>query len=282
MRFSPALVLALGLACMPKDDAAEQPDGPAPGTASKPAPVEAEPNPIGPNPGNEWFLGFVSQTGVEHCASEFEPTWLAVQSTLGFISTSGQSLDAWMAKPVLATGQAIPAPKLELAPETTPKPCPIMQMRSDWVNTPQGLRIDHQGHPAIEHFFVSSAEPLTQLVVTREGDELVVEFTNPLPFELAEFAMTIHYEGCYGKPGSTQQSRAAKPLAVGERRTERFPMLAEQTSAEIGERKGGPAAHVHLAKSLELSAKPGPGAPTLHVDLDAPFAAFGVSLECPD
>lgn len=273
-----AFTLALlALACTPSEDTAEQPEAAEP---TKSAPVEAEPTPVEPIAGDEWFIGFVSQTGIEHCGEEFEPEWLAVRSTLGFIPTSGASLDAWMAKPVLATGQAIADPKLYLELDVEPKDCPMAQMRGDWVGSPRGTRIDRRNHPAIEHFFVSSAEPLTSLKVTREGDELVVEIANPLPFALAELGMVVHYEGCYGKPGSTLESSETKPLAVGEARIERFPIIAEQTPPP-GERKGGPMPRVHLAHSLELSAKPVADAPTLHVDFDMPFGAVGIDLDCP-
>jgi hypothetical protein len=227
----------------------------------------------------EWFLGFVGQTGIEHCPKEFDDTkWLNVRSTLGFIPTSGASLEPWMGKPVLAKGQAIPDPPRK---PMEYKPCPVMQMRGDWVNTPQGIRIDRQDHPAIEHFSVSSVEPLTGLSAKREGDEFTVSFDNPLPFDLAEMTMTVHYEGCYSKPGSMHQSTETQPMGTNTTVVEWFPIVAEEDGPP-GERKGGPSARVHLAESLELSAKSAAGGPTLYVDLDVPLAALGVSLDCPE
>jgi len=270
-----SLLALLALACTPHEDMAS----PTPTTPASTNPIEAEPTPVEAIAGAEWFLGFVSQTGIEHCPSDHDEQWLALRSTLGFIPTSGASLEPWMGKPVLARGQAIPAPAIEL--DVEPRPCPMMQMRSDWVNTPQGIRVDHGGHPAIDHFFVSSAEPLTSLTLRLEGEELVVEFSNPLPFALAELGMVVHYEGCYGKPGSTQIQRGAQPLAVGETRTERFPIVVEEPPPP-GARKGGPSARVHLASTIVLEAASAPDTATLHVDLDAPVSAFGLALECPD
>jgi hypothetical protein len=279
MRAASLSLVLLALACTPSEDAPTRPEASGEPAASEPAPIEAEPTPVEPATGDEWFLGFVSQTGVEHCPKEFDDTkWLDVRSTLGFIPTSGASLETWMGKPVLAKGQAIPAPQVRSKVE--PTPCPMMQMRSDWANSPQGMRVDRQNHPAIEHFFVTSAEPLEILKVTREGDELVVEFGNPLPFELVEVGLTVHYEGCYGKPGSMHRSSTAKPLPVGETMIERFSITAEDEPPE-GLRKGGPTARVHLANSLELSARPVAAGPTLHVDLDVPLRALGMSLDCP-
>jgi hypothetical protein len=277
-RLASSLAL-LALACTPTEDSPARPDSTANDQPNQAAPIEAEPTPVEPIAGDEWFLGVVSQTGVEHCPQEFDnPEWLDVRSTLGFIPTSGTSLDAWMGKLVLAKGQAIPAPAPRL--KVKPRACPEEQMRGDFVDTPQGIRIDRQNHPAIGHFFVTSAEPLSSLKVTLEGEELVVEFGNPLPFALAEFGATVHYEGCYGKPGSMHRSSETKPLAVGETRIERFATVAEEEPPP-GERKGGPSARVHLAHSIELVAEPAAGSPTLHVDLDVPLRVLGFSLDCP-
>jgi hypothetical protein len=276
-RFTSVLAL-LALACTPSEDS-ERPEAAASeANASEPLAIEAEPTPVDAIEGDEWFLGFVSQTGIEHCATEFEPEWLAVRSTLGFIPTSGASLDAWMAKPVLARGRTITTPERGL--EVEPKPCPIAQMRGDWVGSPLGTRIDRRNHPEIEHFLVTSAEPLASLKVTRVANELTVDFQNPLPFALAEFAILVHYEGCHGKPGATHRWVASKPLAVGEARIERFDIVVDELPPP-GERKGGPTAREHLAYSIELSAIAVADAPTLHVDLDVPLAALGIDVDCP-
>jgi hypothetical protein len=162
-----------------------------------------------------------------------------------------------------------------------PEPCPIMQMRSDWRHTPAGMRMDRGEHPNIEEFVVASVEALP-LALVREGDELVVRFTNPLPFALAELTLIGHYEGCYGKPGTMQVSGTPTPLAAGASLVERLPTIAEDLAqGPAPAHKGGPQARVHLLHSIQLLATPAPGAAPLHVDLDAPLSSFALSLDCP-
>lgn len=272
-----SLILAGG--CTPSEELAEQPQAPASTPAPAPAPVEAEPTPVVHAREREFFFGYVSQTGVEHCPEGATTTWLDLRSTLGFIPTSGLSLEPWLGKVVLAKGEAGPRPP---APAIEPAPCPIMQMRSDWRTSPRGIRIDRGGHPDIEAFVVASVDALPLEVVV-EADELVVTFTNPLPFALAELGFTAHYEGCYGKPGSKHLGVDDQPLAPGESRSERFPVVAEDASeGPAPERKGGTEARRHLAHSIQLVGEPEPGSPPLHIDLEAPLDAFGIAIECPD
>lgn len=276
---APALLL---LACTASEESTEQPKaGPSRASAPLPAPIEAEPTPVEPASERELFLAYVGQTGIEHCPDGHTFEWLDVRTTLGFVPTRGRSLEPWLGKVVLAKGESssrTPAP----AELPTPAPCPIMQMRSDWRNTPAGMRNDRGEHPEIEEFVVASVEALP-LAARREGDELVVTFTNPLPFALAELRVIGHYEGCYGKPGTKQVGGAAAPLARGAVHVERLPIVAEDHGeGPARERKGGPEARVHLLDSIQLVATPAAGAAPLHVDLDAPLAAFGLALACPE
>jgi hypothetical protein len=276
-RLSLSLALALlALACTAADEPIEQPE-PAP--TSPATQVEAEPSPTPVQP-REYFIAYVGQTGIEHCPEGHEFEWLDVRETLGFVPTRGLSLAPWLGKVVLATGESssrTPPP----ADLPTPAPCPIMQMRSDWRHTPTGMRIDRGEHPQVEEFALAGVEALP-LALVREGDELVVTFTNPLPFALAEATLVGHYEGCYGKPGSTQVSGSPTPLAPGAVLVERLPAIAEDLAeGPAPERKGGPEARVHLLDSIQLRATPAPGSAPLHVDLDAPLSSFALSLECP-
>lgn len=269
------LTAALALACTPTEEQTERSQPPS--ASEPPAVVEAEPRPGAP--GREYFLGYVSQTGIEHCPNGSEFEWLDVRSTLGFIPTGGLSLEPWMGKVVLATGEAGARPPSST--DIQPAECPLMQMRSDWTNSPKGIRVDRGKHPGIEYFTVTSVEPLEELAVVRGGEELLVRFTNPLPFALQRVGLVAHYEGCYGKPGSTERSQEGKPLAPGETIDARFPIIAE-VEADHDPRKGGLPAKVHLIDSIQLDVEAAADAPTVHVDLDAQVSAFGLDLTCPD
>jgi hypothetical protein len=258
------VTISLALACTPTADEAERPQPPA--ASDSIAPVEAEPA-VGD--GNEFFLGYVGQTGIEHCPNGHEFEWLDVRSTLGFIPTGGRSLEPWLGKVVLARGEALPRPPASTKIE--PAPCPIMQMRSDWTNSPQGIRVDRGDHPAIEYFMVTSAGPVDAFVVVQKGEELHVRFENTLSFALGRVGFVAHYEGCYGKPRSTQRGYDGKPLGSGEAIEASFPILDVVESARV-----------HLIDSIELKVEKVADSPTLHVDVDAPLSAFGVDLACPD
>jgi hypothetical protein len=275
----PWLATALLFACTAAEEPTEQPQPTKP--TSEAAPVEAEPHAVAPAAAREYFIAHVGETGIEHCPDGHTFEWLDRRTTLGFVPTRGHSLAPWLGKLVLAKGESstrTPRP----ADLPTPAPCPIMQMRSDFRHTPAGMRMDRGEHPPIEEFAVASVEALP-LAVVREGDELVVTFTNPLPFALAELTLIGHYEGCYGKPGTMQVSSTPAPLARGASHVERLPTFSEDLApGPMPERKGGPQAREHRLHSIQLLATPAPGSAPLHVDLDAPLSSFDLALECPE
>jgi hypothetical protein len=157
----------------------------------------------------------------------------------------------------------------------------MMQMRSDWVTTPRGTRVQRT-HAPIAHFQATSVRRLDELTVAREGDEIVVSFTNPLPFALAQVQLELHYEGCYGKPGSTSRASKAHTLEPGQTLTDRFGVFVEQ--AHAGPRKGGPSARQHLANALvlRLGEQDVPGDAAVHADLSVELGDLGIDLECPE
>ena len=53
-----------------------------------------------------------------------------------------------------------------------------MQMRGDWVNTPQGTRV-RRDTATFEHFAVARVRRLDEWVVRADGEDLVVEFRKP-------------------------------------------------------------------------------------------------------
>jgi hypothetical protein len=276
MRFaSPSLLLAsaLACACTPKDEVAGAPEKTEPATA----PVEPEPTPVATADGPEYFIGVAGQTGIPHCP-DGKQEWLGISPTIGFIGVGGpgsENLEKLIDRPVLARGSAgsRPGPRPSA---TEPIPCMVMQMRSDWVLTPRGIVVDDGNGPNIEYFNTTSVRALDELTIRREGSEIVVELRNPLPFAIAELGMAMHYEGCYGKPGSRTIQRSPDPLAAGETRTNRFPLFAEQE--DDGAHGAG---REHAAHSLALTGNLS-GEATVHLDLDVKLATMGAAVECPD
>jgi hypothetical protein len=236
------------------------------------AQLESEPNPVSTTDGPEYFFAVASQVGVEHCPKgEFE--WLAVQPTLGWVTTSGAAaaeLEALMDLPVLARGSVGPKPALPpLAVE--PAPCPIMQMRSDWVNTPRGIRVHRTTPTGADHFHSTSVRRLDELKAVVAGEQVTASFENPLPFALTGVRLRMHYEGCYGKPGATSMESEALRLGPGERLEHAFPLLEQKDPKRV---------HRAAALVLEIAASEGPADAKVWTDLDVSLHRLGVDFEC--
>lgn len=276
-RLSRSLLLAsLLFACMANEPA--EPESASPSVAA----VEAEPRPMPEAEGDEYFFAVLGQFGVEHCpGGGYQPTWLNVQPTLGFVSAGGaatENVEPLLDQPVLARGTSMAAPQRAPNPIEV-RPCPLMQMRSDWVNTPRGIRVQRTSTPNIEHFHVTSIRRLDELVVTREGDEIVVVFKNPLPFALVDVRLVMHYEGCYGKPGSTSIASDPVELAPGAEVTQRFGLITDHEPT--GPRKGSPNAREHRAADLVLLLGEQREGATVHADLSVSLQDLGVAFDCP-
>jgi hypothetical protein len=274
---STLLLASLLLACM-STEPAEAPASASPTVAA----VEAEPSPVPEAEGDEYFFAVLGQSGVEHCPPDNpKATWVNVQPTLGFVEAGGpatETIEPLMDLPVLARGTSMAAP--QRAPQSIEvRPCPPMQMRSDWVNTPRGIRVQRTSSPSIEHFHVTSVRRLDELAVVREGDELVVSFRNPLPFALVDVRFVMHYEGCYGKPGTASITGDPIELAPGAEVTQRFPMIKDHEPT--GPRKGTPNAREHRAANLVLVLGEQPEGVTVHTDLAVSLQNLGIAFDCP-
>lgn len=268
MRRRFALVLALSaFACTTAEPPSTEPDPTPPSVR-----VESEPTPVSETDGPEYFFAVASQVGVEHCPNgEFE--WLDVQPTLGWVRTSGPAtaeLDALMDLPVLARGSAGPAP--ERPPlAVQPAPCPMMQMRSDWVNTPRGMRARRTAPVEAEHFNITSVRRLDELKVVAKGERVTASFDNPLPFALTDVRLRMHYEGCYGKPGATTHESPSVTLQPGERLEHEFAVFDAPDPKRV---------HRAAAIVLEIGGSEAPPAAKVWADLDVSLHRLGVKFEC--
>jgi hypothetical protein len=179
-------------------------------------------------------------------------------------------LDALMDLPVLARGSAGPAPaRPPLSVE--PAPCPVMQMRSDWVNTPRGMRVRRTAGSKAGHFHLTSARRLDELQVVANGDRVTASFENPLPFALTGVRLRMHYEGCYGKPGTTHVESESITLAPGERIEHEFPAMRTLDPDRV---------HRATAVVLEIGGSEGPPEAKVWADLDVSLYRLGVELDC--
>ena len=235
--------------------------------------------------GPDYYLASVGQTGIEHCPDGSTFEWLAVRPTLGWTSTSGPAeadLDPLMGKPVVARGAVTPAPERPPLP-VEPKMCPQMQMRSDWVSTPRGIKVRRTEPLGLGHFRVDEVRRLDEITVAPDPDDaeqLRVRFANPLPFALTGVRLRLHYEGCYGKPGSTRRESEAVDLAPGEALEHAFPRI--DLVDHPGPRKGGSSReHVPAAVVIEIAGSEAPAGSKLWAELEVSLAELGVKFECP-
>jgi hypothetical protein len=275
------LVLAIASLCACTSDPSSADPVRTPTAAS--TPIETQPTPVSTTDGPEYFFAVASQTGVEHCPDGIGREWLDVQPLLGWTPTSGDAssdLDGLMDQPVLARGSAGPAPERP-PPSIEPVPCTIpMQMRSDWVNTPRGIRARRTSRTSAGHFHLTSVRRLDELKLEAVGEHVVASFENPLPFALTGVQLRMHYEGCYGKPGTRRLESETATLQPGEVLKHEFPRYAEQD--QPGFRKGDRQVRQHHVAALELAIAGGEGPAEAKVwaDLAVSLAWLGVDFDC--
>ena len=206
------------------------------------------------------LVGLLTAQGDRQCKDGKE-SWINPRHEVDFthVVHSAVPLEPLEGQVVLVTGEpATPPPSPPEGPD-----CPIMQMRSDWVMGKEGIRI-RQGGGGPPGIRVQSATKV-EVGARREKEELVVRFRNPLTRPLGNVSLQLHYEGCYGKPGSSTHEKAIGTLAPGAIAEHRFPVMDEP---------GGR----HVAHSFGVEG----GDETVTVAVDLSLAKLGVEVACPD
>ncbi len=124
-------------------------------------------------------------------------------------------------------------PSLPLFPE----PCMPMQMRSDWLYTPSGIVIDKAGLNYGSPLDASTFEVWDGLSMERKGDKIQASLTNKgFDRPLKDITLVAHYEGCYGKPGSTSRNAKSFDLAQKATKTVEFPALLSDADKPVSPR----------------------------------------------
>lgn len=186
---------------------------------------------------------------------------------IGFVRLVDPAFDPkpLVGRPVLALGTPRDGP----AP-ARPDTCLAHQMRSDWIYGKSGVRVRRTRPPHVA-FHPTSVTPLGDEVLTarRTGDQIEITFHNPLDRPLTDLVLTLHHEGCYGKPGATERAAATPALPPGEAFTARLPAIVD-----IEGRRG---AH-HAAAAVTITAT----GEAVGFDLDVPLAALGAAVACPE
>ncbi|MCB9551501.1 MAG: hypothetical protein H6705_06390 [Myxococcales bacterium] len=250
--------------------------------ATPPAPTAAPPRrPTDParaataaktTPTTHALFGVVTEQAPLHCdrgAPGDPPTerWGAPYYEIGFVRLVDPAFDPkpLVGRPVLALGTPRDGP----APDR-PDNCLAHQMRSDWIYGKSGIRV-RRTHPPHTAFHPSSVTPLGAEVLSahRTGDQIEITFHNPLDRPLTDLVLTLHHEGCYGKPLAAERAAATPALPPGEAFTARLPAIVD-----IEGRRG---TH-HAAAAVTITAT----GEAVGFDLDVPLAALGAAVACPD
>jgi len=150
--------------------------------------------------------------------------------------TLDRKLEESLGKPVLVRGHE--DPDFVLEPIKHEGPCLAAQMRSDWVPAKEGYRMEREeatGAPTISGRFVAeSIEPFDGIKVSKAEDKVVVSFTNPFDFALDNVVLSVHYEGCYGKPGAPTESRESGRIEPKTTATATFPTIVKMDRGAVG------------------------------------------------
>lgn len=234
--------------------------------------VQAEAPPPPPRSDAAFLVGVLGQIGVQHCPADGEAQWLAVDHVVGWttITAPDGDLTELLGQPVIAIG-SVGGSSTVTPPGHAVVECPPMQMRSDWVSTPLGIRLRREPELHLPHFEAETIEPLPQLSATVSGEAVVVELRNPVPAELRGVEIRIHYEGCHGKPGTTVRTHEVGALQVGAGTRASFPLLVD---AERGPGRLEP----HRAASVQVLAT----GERAYFDLDVPLSSLHAVTTCPD
>ena len=134
--------------------------------------------------------------------------------------------------------------------------CPLYQMRSDMVVTKGGMRLRRARSAAVAALpalRVTSVREYRGLSVSRDGDRITVELRNELGAALSQLAVTVHYEGCRGKPGADARTERVATLAPGATARLSFPALLDTPDRSDGRSGGRPdSRRPYAAHSVQL------------------------------
>ncbi|MCC6523470.1 MAG: hypothetical protein IT373_12500 [Polyangiaceae bacterium] len=267
--------LALG-ACGRSEPGPKDPPPSVSVRAEPPSPLGSEAASEAPWAGESVLLGVVHEQGTAYCTDRArnDPHFTARFFSAGFVPLLG-ALDAVRAlhgRPAVLFGRPStrpPAPEIRI-----PEPhvdCMPIQARSDWVPSPDGILVRRDAGPALAGFEVRAARPFAGLAAKLAGTGVRVAVDTPLAVPLASLALVAHYEGCYGKPGTTSRTVGLGDLAPhghAEAAVEVFDVEADAPQGRSD----------HVLASLALHA----ATEGIYFDLDVPVRALGLDLECPE
>ena len=216
------------------------------------------------------LVGLLSRQGDLLCDGTPTGKWVNQHHEVGYVGlvAGKQKLDRFESLPVIVTGRPLSNFR---RPEVHHKGAcpPPMQMRSDWIQGMSGMRIKRSPGPGFPGFKVKSIRPWTGLSITRKGEQLVVRLRNEVGVDLRHLGLRVHYEGCYGKPGTMVRSEVRPVVRAGKQIEVTFPTVTWRSIR--GARRA------HAAFALTLSGQ----SPGVAMDFNWSLRKAGAGVSCP-
>lgn len=214
------------------------------------------------------LVGVLSEQADRLCTDSGDQ-WVNKRLEVGFVELVGEVAGAkdLLGQPVVVTGAAVAPP--DRAPVRHTAECEVMQMRSDWQVGFNGVRIRRTAPQAVKAFRVGEVKALEGFTGAKEGEDVVVTFSNKTGAALDEVVVEFHYEGCYGKPDSVTERRrgpASKPNSTA---TARAPLMVTRRRRNQD--------RAHALRAVTVAAKGDHAVFDLTVDA----LELGVAVECP-
>ncbi len=208
-------------------------------------------------------IGTLSEQGTRRCTGKPKSEWVDRHFELGWVRLVGKAHGAASIKGqvAMARGRKVRRPRPPKVVHKGRCPGPF-QMRSDWTIGMNGVRIQ-RGIAPVAAIATSAVMPYRGIVVKRAGPEIAVTLRNDTKAMWPDVTVSMHYEGCWGKPGSTARRRLVSMVKPGESVTVRFA-----THAGFG-----------LAMRAATVRLDGSGGPVVF-DLDIDLADVGARVKC--
>jgi len=230
-----------------------------------------------------YMVGMVTQQYDQKCLGldGYEVEWVNPHMEIGFSPVAagkGVALDGMAGEPVLAKVAAAPGKETKVEPVKEgmfAHSCVPMQMRDDWIPAKEGIRMlrSLKAGQRWKGLQVVEARKIKPVELVKSGPDAVATVQNDLGFPLEGVDLVFHYEGCYGKPGTTVQVREIGEMKPGEKKEVRAPLVVER------ERTRGVTREMeHILVSVQLVAS----STGVVVDLDIPISYWHLPLECPE
>ncbi len=214
------------------------------------------------------LVGELTQQADRKC-TETGDSWVNPRLEVGFVPLVGELPGAkpLFGQAVIVRGVVAPAPVRPKVENTAA--CQELQMRSDWQIGMHGMRVRRLDVAPIAGFRAESVKALEGFSATLDGDQVVVTFQNTTGAPLTDVAIKVHYEGCYGKPGTATETRRTPTMKPNSTATARVPQVL------IKKARHRP--RTHVMREVSVLAKGS------HVVFDLTVDGFelGAAVECP-